>query len=648
MATIPEEMETMQSTMIPEQMIQLAFLPEQMTAGYSDIEVSAAVPVHCWVHSLNLCLQDTCRQIEALHDAMDIAREIDRLNYSPKTKTLLNQLASEDETSSEKPKSLTPAQERRKKDGVVAKTLDEATAAILKKARQDKKTLKARLTRLKYPSDSSGTESDSHANPTRMKPQSSEATDNSELETAINLSGARHCSACRLQEENKLQVLTDLQATVDALHDKLQDLKVENTELQQIQSLMESKKVKAFYDGRYCNEIREVVMYLLTSGVSMNKVDGVISSVLEKLLAGMSVDRNCSGRDQPPESVLLLLHPDQGLVEDPPTLPPNRVYCWPNRPAKAKSRADIVDTRSLKVKFKRSMTPAEVERAIRIALRTSPHLEEAFSTDRSPTLFVSRANGSRFEQVSLDMVSGEDLKTDHANASSVVYIGWPRIGAGGVSSANNGDELSPIEEEGQELSGEDSDIADGDAELDIFDDDAISVSQLSDIFDDVDDIDIVPDEQLVAALEETLTDEGGRALMSENNGASDMLHDEVSVLDSGMQVDTSDDEVSVLDSGMQVDTSDDIVDMAPGFNEFVQDGDGTELLLRPDPAKQRRPLSLRLVEGPPALAQARVKIIAGTQDELVTATVAMLRGVGKGWNLDNITNTSIINLIFQH
>ncbi|CAH1242349.1 Hypp6604 [Branchiostoma lanceolatum] len=47
---------------------------------------------------------------------------------------------------------------------------------------------------------------------------------------------------------------------------------------------------------------------------------------------------------------------------------------------------------------------------------------------------------------------------------------------------------------------------------------------------------------------------------------------EVSVLDSGMQVDTSDDKLPALDSGMQVNTSDDIVDMALGFNEFVQDG----------------------------------------------------------------------------
>ncbi|XP_066265791.1 zinc finger MYM-type protein 1-like [Branchiostoma lanceolatum] len=66
-------------------------------------EEPAAVPVHCWAHSLNLCLQDTCRQIAVLRDALDLAREIDRLiNYSPKRKTLfnINQQASGDETPS--------------------------------------------------------------------------------------------------------------------------------------------------------------------------------------------------------------------------------------------------------------------------------------------------------------------------------------------------------------------------------------------------------------------------------------------------------------------------------------------------------------------------------------------------------------------
>ncbi|XP_078679480.1 zinc finger MYM-type protein 1-like [Branchiostoma floridae x Branchiostoma belcheri] len=61
-------------------------------------EEPAAVPVHCWAHSLNLCLQDTCRQIVAIRDAMDLAREIDRLtNYSPKRKTLFTQLAAGDQ-----------------------------------------------------------------------------------------------------------------------------------------------------------------------------------------------------------------------------------------------------------------------------------------------------------------------------------------------------------------------------------------------------------------------------------------------------------------------------------------------------------------------------------------------------------------------
>jgi len=72
-------------------------------------EEPAAVPVHCWAHSLNLCLQDTCRQIVAVRDAMDIAREIHKLiNYSPKRKTLFTQLATGEDRSSGTIKPLCP------------------------------------------------------------------------------------------------------------------------------------------------------------------------------------------------------------------------------------------------------------------------------------------------------------------------------------------------------------------------------------------------------------------------------------------------------------------------------------------------------------------------------------------------------------
>ena len=56
-------------------------------------EVPAALPVHCLAHSLNLCLQDAGRQIQALRDAIDIVWEIVKLiNYSPKRKHLFSEM----------------------------------------------------------------------------------------------------------------------------------------------------------------------------------------------------------------------------------------------------------------------------------------------------------------------------------------------------------------------------------------------------------------------------------------------------------------------------------------------------------------------------------------------------------------------------
>lgn len=55
-------------------------------------EVPAALSVHCLAHSLNLCLQDACRKILLLRDAIDVIREIVKLiNLSPKRKHLFNE-----------------------------------------------------------------------------------------------------------------------------------------------------------------------------------------------------------------------------------------------------------------------------------------------------------------------------------------------------------------------------------------------------------------------------------------------------------------------------------------------------------------------------------------------------------------------------
>ncbi|CAH1240951.1 Hypp6241 [Branchiostoma lanceolatum] len=47
------------------------------------------------------------------------------------------------------------------------------------------------------------------------------------------------------------------------------------------------------------------------------------------------------------------------------------------------------------------------------------------------------------------------------------------------------------------------------------------------------------------------------------------------------------------------------------------------------------------------VAEGRVKMAAGDQAETVTATVAMLTGVRKEWDLHNITNITI-HLVLQH
>ena len=56
----------------------------------------AVLPVHCFEHCLNLCLQDVGRQIPQIWDALDIVREIGNLvRFSPKRSHLFNHELSE-------------------------------------------------------------------------------------------------------------------------------------------------------------------------------------------------------------------------------------------------------------------------------------------------------------------------------------------------------------------------------------------------------------------------------------------------------------------------------------------------------------------------------------------------------------------------
>ena len=68
------------------------------------------------------------------------------------------------------------------------------------------------------------------------------------------------------------------------------NLKKENCDLEQLVSLLEDEEIVTFQDGRYCDEVREVIMDLLSMDVSMNQVNNVIKTVLKKL-ANKSVSR---------------------------------------------------------------------------------------------------------------------------------------------------------------------------------------------------------------------------------------------------------------------------------------------------------------------------------------------------------------------
>ena len=63
-------------------------------------ENAAVLPLHCFAHSLNFCLQDAGRQIKLLHYALEIVREMGKLTkFSPKRAHVLSQKLSENEYS---------------------------------------------------------------------------------------------------------------------------------------------------------------------------------------------------------------------------------------------------------------------------------------------------------------------------------------------------------------------------------------------------------------------------------------------------------------------------------------------------------------------------------------------------------------------
>ena len=70
---------------------------------------------------------------------------------------------------------------------------------------------------------------------------------------------------------------------IDNLEKEVKRFSSENKELLQLVSLLEKDEVKTFENGRYTNEVREVIMELLNLNVNISKINKVITSVLTKL-----------------------------------------------------------------------------------------------------------------------------------------------------------------------------------------------------------------------------------------------------------------------------------------------------------------------------------------------------------------------------
>lgn len=95
---------------------------------------------------------------------------------------------------------------------------------------------------------------------------------------------------CRLSQkhnnrESNIENITlqnDLQIT--QLKDEIKFKEHQIAELEDINELLLQSEIECYFDGKYNDEIRETIMALVTQfGVSLNKVNGVIQTVVQKI-----------------------------------------------------------------------------------------------------------------------------------------------------------------------------------------------------------------------------------------------------------------------------------------------------------------------------------------------------------------------------
>ncbi|CAH3185331.1 unnamed protein product [Porites evermanni] len=105
---------------------------------------------------------------------------------------------------------------------------------------------------------------------------------------SIELSEVKEkCEQAKSEVEQLKQQKIGLQKKLESC---AKELKEKNKELEQLTCLLEDETISTFEDGKYVDEVREVIMDLLAMNVSMSKVNEVIRTVLKKL-TGKSLSR---------------------------------------------------------------------------------------------------------------------------------------------------------------------------------------------------------------------------------------------------------------------------------------------------------------------------------------------------------------------
>ena len=100
-----------------------------------------------------------------------------------------------------------------------------------------------------------------------------------------------HFKKQKSSQANEIDLLKEHNAAnILKLESCAKELKEKNKELEQLTCLLEDDTISTFEDGKYVDEVREVIMELLAMNVSMSKVNEVIRTVLKKL-TGKSLSR---------------------------------------------------------------------------------------------------------------------------------------------------------------------------------------------------------------------------------------------------------------------------------------------------------------------------------------------------------------------